>query len=102
CFLSSRSYSGVWLSRKIERTCEEQLPNLTGLPEPDRACAMRQSLAYSSGLRGSCSTLPTTRGQRHVDSISFISVPGANSSNRSRERSYCSSSCSSPFQRCNG
>src|SRR5205085_1982164 len=32
CFLSSRSYSDVWLSRKIARTCDEQVPNLTGLP----------------------------------------------------------------------
>ena len=102
CFLSSRSYSAVWLSRKIESTCDEQVPNLTGLPEAARAWAMRQSLAYSSGLRGSCSTLPTTRGQRHVVSISFISVPGGNASRRSREPSYWSSSCSRPFQRWSG
>ena len=102
CFLSSRSYSAVWLSRKIESTCDEHDPNFTGLPEAARAWAIRQSLAYSSGLRGSCSTLPTTRGQRQVVSISFISVPAGNSSNRSRERSYWSSSCSSPVHRCNG
>ena len=29
-------------------------------------CAMRQIFAYSSGFFGSCSTLPTTRGQRQV------------------------------------
>ena len=29
-------------------------------------CDIRQILAYSSGFFGSCSTLPTTRGQRHV------------------------------------
>jgi hypothetical protein len=41
-------------------------------------------------------------GQRQVVSISFISVPGGNASNPSRERSYCSSSWSKPFQRCSG
>ena len=100
CFLSSRSYADVWLSRKIESTCDEHVPNLTGLLA--RAWAIRQSLAYSSGFFGLCSTLPTTRGHRHVVSISFISVPGGNASSPSRERSYWSSSCSSPVHRCNG
>ena len=67
CFLSSRSYCGVWLSRKKASTWAEQVPNLTGLPAAAAACcAMRQILAYSSGFFGSCSTLPTTRGQRQV------------------------------------
>ena len=102
CFLSSRSYWSVWLSRKIASTCDEQVPNLTGLPEAARAWAIRHSFAYSSGFFGLCSTLPTTRGQRHVVSISFISVPAGNASRLSREPSYCSSSCSKPFQRCSG
>ena len=67
CILSSRSYLSVWLSRKNASTCAEQVPNLTGLPAAAAACCvMRQILAYSSGFFGSCSTLSTTRGQRHV------------------------------------
>ncbi len=100
CFLSSRSYSDVWLSRKIASTCDEHVPNFTGLPA--RAWAMRHSFAYSSGFLGLCSTLPTTRGQRQVVSISFISVPGGKASSESRDRSYWSSSCSRPFQRWSG
>jgi hypothetical protein len=102
CFLSSRSYCEVWLSRKIARTCDEHVPNFTGLPDAARAWAIRHSFAYSSGFFGSCSTLPTTRGQRQVVSISFISVPGWNARSPSRESSYWSSSCSSPFQRWSG
>ena len=92
----------MWLSRKIASTCDEQVPNLTGLPEAARAWAIRHSFAYSSGFFGLCSTLPTTRGHRQVVSISFISVPAGNASRLSREPSYCSSSCSKPFQRCSG
>ena len=48
-------------------TWAEQVPNFTGLPDEAAACCvMRQIFAYSSGVLGSCSTLPTTRGQRHV------------------------------------
>ena len=66
CFLSSRSYLPVWLSRKKASTCAEHVPNLTGLLEAALCCAIRQIFAYSSGFLGSCSTLSTTRGQRHV------------------------------------
>jgi hypothetical protein len=47
-------------------TCDEHVPNFTGFPDAARACAIRHNFAYSSGFFGLCSTLPTTRGQRHV------------------------------------
>ena len=36
-------YFGVWMSRKSAITCEQQVPNRTGLEA--RACAIRQSFA---------------------------------------------------------
>ncbi len=81
-------------------TCADTVPNLTGLPA--RACVSRQIFAYSSGLRGLCSILPVTIGQRHDVWISCSSVPASYERQSDGVLAGWSSSNSRPFQRCSG
>ena len=73
--LSSSGYASVCESRNSAMTCADTVPNLTGLAA--RAWVRRQIFAYSSGLRGLCSILPVTIGQRHEVWISCSSVPAS-------------------------